>query len=185
MIRLIGYAIVSADGLIADAQGAMPATLRFDADWLYFQDALRVADLVLLGRRTHEAAPNPRRLRRLVVSRQVTGLTQQDEVTHVWNPAQRQLADVLAELLGQDGTVAVAGGTAVYDLARAGPGYHAFHLSIAHQVVIGAGRPLFSDLADLEAIHLDLVRRGLSRVQRSWLDRAAALELVVYERPAR
>ena len=35
--RIEGYAIVSADGMIADGDGVMPATIRNDADQRFLQ----------------------------------------------------------------------------------------------------------------------------------------------------
>ena len=57
-LAFAGYAIVSADGFIADDDGHMPDSLKFEADWAYFQAALDRADITLIGRLTHEAAPN-------------------------------------------------------------------------------------------------------------------------------
>jgi dihydrofolate reductase len=179
----VGYAIISADGLIADARGEMPDALRFEADWLYFQDALSVTDLALLGRGTHAAAPNPRRRRRLVVSSRPAGLEQEDEVTWWCNPATVDLGATLAQLAGPQGRVAVVGGTGVYDLVRRTVGYTGFHLSIAHGVELGAGRRLFGAAPDLPAALELLAEHGLGEVRRTWLDRAVALELVVHERP--
>ena len=68
-----GHAIVSVDGMIADAEGLMPAALRNDADWRLFQAALDGAALVVLGRLGHARHPNPGR-RRLVVTRAVEAL---------------------------------------------------------------------------------------------------------------
>ena len=38
--RLHGYAIISDDHCIGDAQGRFPEALRNDADWAYFQAGL-------------------------------------------------------------------------------------------------------------------------------------------------
>ena len=78
-IEIHGYAIVSRDDRIADFSGAMPDSLRNDADWAYFQAGLDAADWVALGRASHAAAPNPKRRRRLVVSRSARGLESRDD----------------------------------------------------------------------------------------------------------
>ena len=44
-LEIIGHAIVSADGMIADRNRRMPAALRNDADWRRFQAALDRSDL--------------------------------------------------------------------------------------------------------------------------------------------
>jgi hypothetical protein len=68
MHRLHGYAIISDDDCIADAYGQFPDALRNEADWDYFQAQLDRADLILLGRRSHEAAPNAKRRLRMIMS---------------------------------------------------------------------------------------------------------------------
>ena len=52
-LEIIGHAVVSADGRIADRHRQMPAILRNDKDWLRFQAALDRAALVVLGRLGH------------------------------------------------------------------------------------------------------------------------------------
>jgi hypothetical protein len=59
-IEINGYAIVSDDDRIAGPDGLIPASLRNEKDWECFQWALASADLVVLGRRSHELAPNVR-----------------------------------------------------------------------------------------------------------------------------
>src|SRR5689334_17828614 len=54
MIRIEGYAIVSADGMIANADGQMPASLIFPADQLFFTRALDEAALIVHGRHSQE-----------------------------------------------------------------------------------------------------------------------------------
>ena len=182
-MEIVGYAIASADGLIADARGVMPPALKLDADQRHFRRALDGSDLTVLGRLTHEAAPNVRRRRRLVVSRRVAGFVREDEVTFRCDPGAVGLGAALARLVGPDGRVAVVGGTAVFDAVLDDPGYTAFHLSVARSVRLGTGRPLFTGADSLEAAVERLAAHGLTPVRREWLDRAADLELTVYGRP--
>ena len=51
--RIEGYVIVSADGMIADANGVMPDAIRNDADQSFFQGALDRADAIVHGRHSH------------------------------------------------------------------------------------------------------------------------------------
>ena len=51
-----GYAIVSADSMIADASGAMDA-LKFDADQQFFWASLDAAAAVAYGRHSAEGGP--------------------------------------------------------------------------------------------------------------------------------
>ena len=83
-IEINGYAIVSDDDRIAGPDGLIPASLRNEKDWDFFQRALAGSDLVVLGHRSHELAPNVRGDQRLVVSRGAAGLEQHANVW-LWN----------------------------------------------------------------------------------------------------
>ncbi|QCI68182.1 dihydrofolate reductase [Phreatobacter stygius] len=143
-IAIEGHAIVSADGMIAEADGSMPRRLMNDADWRLFQAALDRAELVVLGRHGHQLHPNPGR-RRLVLTRAVTGLVADpaDRCAHFWNPGHMTFNHVL-EIMGiAEGTVAVAGGTGVFDHFL-DIGYAGFVLSTARGIRIPEGRPCFT-----------------------------------------
>lgn len=175
-----GYAVVSAEGYIADIHGDMPQSLRFEADWDYFQTALDQADITLLGRRTHEAAPNVRHRCRLVISRRVQAIVQEDEQTWWANPDQVEAVAVLSKLAGPTCRIAVVGGTGVFDWVRTGPGFSEFHISLAKKVRLGRGRPIFESAHDLGSVVSMLEDQGLTLHQRSWFDQEAGLELLVY-----
>ena len=55
MHRIEGYVIVSADGMIADALGVMPASIRNDADQAFFQAGLDAAAGRLRNRSSYRA----------------------------------------------------------------------------------------------------------------------------------
>jgi hypothetical protein len=132
-----GHALVSADGMIADENSRMPASLRHDADWAQYQAALARAAIVASGRKGHEAFPNPKR-RRLVLTRGVARTEQQGNAT-LWNPAGIGLAEVLADLGITSGTVAVSG---VFDFFL--PYYDRFVLDELHGLVLPGGTPCFT-----------------------------------------
>ncbi|MBL8287328.1 MAG: hypothetical protein JNL85_05025 [Rubrivivax sp.] len=173
-----GYAIVSADGMIADRDGAMPAALRNEADWVYFQAQLDLADLVLLGRKSHELAPNPRRRRRLVASASVASLEERLDAWW-WNPAAMPLRRVLATLLPGGGRVAVPGGQGVFDMLVALAAFDHFHLACATGVRLPQGLPIFSDLARGATAASVLARAGLSPRRVVTLDPVAPVAPVV------
>ena len=141
-IEINGYAIVSDDDRIAGPDGLIPASLRNEKDWDFFQRALAGSDLVVLGHRSHELAPNVRGDQRLVVSRGAAGLEQRANVWW-WNPACVSWAEVAKELLPGRGDVAVPSGQVVFDLFLK-IGFDAFHLTRAHGVRLPGGRALFS-----------------------------------------
>ncbi len=133
-----GHALVSVDGMIADEESRMPASLRHDADWAQFQGALGRSTIVISGRKGHETHPNPRR-RRLVLTRSVARLEPGTGNAMMWNPSGLGLADALRELGVTSGTVAVAG---VFDVFV--PYYDVFVLSEMHRLVLRGGTPCFT-----------------------------------------
>ncbi|MHB1111561.1 MAG: dihydrofolate reductase, partial [Devosia sp.] len=141
-LSVVGHAIVTADGMIADAAGKMPEALRNEADWQGFQAALDVAALVVLGRLGHERHPNPGR-RRLVLTRAVSTLTPdaRDPLALLWNPLATPLARVLEALEIAEGAIAITGGTGVFDHFLAA--YDRFELSEVHNHVLPGGTPCF------------------------------------------
>ncbi len=114
---LQGHAIVSADGMIAAADGSRPPQLQNDADWQLFQAALDRAALVVIGRISHQLHPNPGR-RRLVLTRQIVTMEPDpnDRNATLWNPAGMGLPEVLAALNIGGGIVAITG---VFDVFAA------------------------------------------------------------------
>lgn len=174
-IRFTGHAIVSADGMIADAERAMPPELRNDADWQRFQAALDKSALVVLGRIGHQRHPNPGR-RRLVLSRSIPrlGSPPQDPLVHLWNPAGATIGEVLQELGVTSGTIAVTGGTGTFD--HFVPRYDEFVLAEVHGSVLPAGRPCFSDghprvvlaAAGLVPARVELVDAGAGVTETLW-----------------
>lgn len=141
--RYEGHAIVSADGMIADAEGRMPEGLRNETDWAAFQAALDAAVIVVVGRLGHKRHANPGR-RRLVATGSIRDLTQDrnDPLATLWNPAGIGLHEALARLGIGGGTVAVTGGTRVFDLFL--PLYTGFVLSEANGLALPGGTPAFS-----------------------------------------
>ena len=56
-MRIEGYAIASVDGMIADATGFMPNSLKFEADQRFFLESLDRVQVVCHGRLSHEGDP--------------------------------------------------------------------------------------------------------------------------------
>src|SRR6201993_4160909 len=110
-----GYAIVSADGMIADGQGVMPACLRNDADQHFLQAEMDRAAVIVHGRHSHEGGPRAVKRKRLVVTRQVAGIAPDPSQPNalLWNPAGADIAEAIDALAPTAGPVAVIGGTDV------------------------------------------------------------------------
>lgn len=180
---LHGYAIVSDDGMIADATGTMPAALKNDADWAYFQAQLDLCQLVMVGRRSHEAAPSTGRRNRVVLSRSVPALEQRQGVWW-WNPEALPLHQALGRLLPQGGRVAVPGGQAAFDLLARRRAFDQFHLSRAPGVLLPGGQPVFSAQAAGATLESVLRGQGLAPAPAVTLDAQAPVVLQVWSRPA-
>lgn len=139
-----GHAIVSADGMIADADGSMPPPLRNDADFALFQAALDAASVVVVGRLGHLRHPNPGR-RRLVFTATVPDFAADagDPLAALYNPAGLDIADALARMEIAMGTVAVTGGQRVFDWFA--PLYDEFMLAEVHAYALPGGIACFGD----------------------------------------
>ena len=180
MHRLIGHAIVSADDRIADASGRIPEELHNEADWALFQAALDRAALTLIGRASHEATPNRKNRRRLIVSGGVRGL--EDRADGLWlNPADLPLIVALYRILPDGGEVAVVGGQRVFDLVGAA-GFDSFHLARARRVRLPDGRGLFAACERGVPAESILLAGGLVADGETLLDPEAEVTLTIWRR---
>jgi dihydrofolate reductase len=147
-MRIEAYAIISEDGMIADAAGRMPAVLTVEADQIFFHSGLDRAAVVVHGRHSYEGGPRAPARSRLVVTSRVASLAPDSSRARAlfWNPAGASLAQALAELGISSGTIAVIGGANVYEVFW-DPGYDAFHLTRVAGARLPGGRPVFRGLA--------------------------------------
>ena len=72
--RIEAYAIVSTDGMLANAAGIMPEALKLDADQKFFAQGLDGVEAVAHGRHSHEQQPHSHLRHRLIVTRHVPAL---------------------------------------------------------------------------------------------------------------
>lgn len=182
-MRLIeGYVIVSADGMIADANGDMPPGIRNDADQRFFQDGLDRAAVIVHGRHSHEGGPHAARRKRLVLTRKIAALTPEPLLPNslLWNPAGASLEQAIEALNAADGPVAIIGGTEVFSMFL--PRYDAFHLSRAANAKIPGGRPVFTEVSPHTTPEDVLTRHGLKPGPRRNLDAATGVSLVTWQR---
>ncbi|MGD0565046.1 MAG: hypothetical protein ABSA66_18415 [Roseiarcus sp.] len=179
-VEISGYAIVSDDDKIAGADGLTPVSLRNEKDWAYYQRALDRADLIVIGRRSHEAEPNVRGHRRVVVSRTAAGLEQRSDAWW-WNPERVAWPDVAARLLPSGGRVAAPGGQVVFDLFLK-IGFDEFHMSRAHGVTLPGGRGVFFACESGVAAETLLAEGGLALSERIALDPAHGVEMNIWRR---
>ena len=144
-IRIERYAIVSADGMIADAGGLMPDSLKIEADQRFYAKALDRAAVVAHGRLSHEGQPNSASRRRLILTRRVGGLAADPDNPNakLWNPAGATFEEACAAVGCRAGTVAIGGGTDIYSLFLKF-GYDDFYLARAEKVRLPGGVPCFA-----------------------------------------
>jgi dihydrofolate reductase len=177
-----GYVIVSADGMIADAKGQMPPSIRNEADQRFFQDALDRAAAVVHGLHSHEGGPRAARRKRLILTRQVAATAPDNSHPNslLWNPVGATLEKALAQLGVGDGTIAVIGGREVFSLFL--PLYDAFHLSRAANAKIPGGLAVFTEVGPNATPEDVLTQRGFKPGPRRELDPAAGVSVVTWQR---
>ncbi|MDE3175103.1 MAG: hypothetical protein KGM15_03215, partial [Pseudomonadota bacterium] len=135
------------------------------------------------GRASHEAAPNQRGRRRLILSRGARGLELRADGWW-WRPDAVSFAEVAARLAPQGGRFAVPGGQGAFELFLR-LGYAAFHLARAEAATLPGGRAIFASVESGETAATALRRVGLAPAAPRWLDEAARVSLTVFARGAR
>jgi dihydrofolate reductase len=141
-ISIEGYAIVSADGMIADHNREMPPGI--EADVRFFADALDAAGIVVHGRNSYEQQAASDRRRRLIVTGSVAKLASHPRFPNAWcwNPEGIAFPDACEAVGIREGTAAITGGPRVFGLFLQ-IGFEAFHLSRAGKLRLPGGRPVF------------------------------------------
>ncbi len=179
--RIEGLAIVSDDGMIADASGVQPAALKIPADQRYFRRTLDQAAALVDGKNSGEGGPDAARRTRLILTRGIAALAPVpgEPRAMLWNPEGASLSEAWDALGLSGGLLAVIGGTGPFGLFL--PRYHAFHLSRAEGVRLPGGRPVFPGIppASPEAL---LTRDGPKPAASDTLDATAGLVLTVWHR---
>src|ERR1700693_2798850 len=111
-LRIEGYVIVSADGMLANADRVMPKELKFEGDKQFFTAALDRADLIVHGRHSGEDQPNSPQRKRLVLTAKI-GATAPDPTNPratLWNPAGASFEAACDRAGVNSGMVAIIGG---------------------------------------------------------------------------
>lgn len=180
-IRVIGYAIVSADGMLANARGVMPAELKIDADQRFFEDALDRVDLIVHGRNSHEDQAGSPKRRRVIATRAVASLGRDPRNPNAiqWNPAGARFEDALAFAGVRDGLVAIIGGTDIFSMFL--PRYDAFWLSLAPRVRLPGGVPVFHGVPERSPQDI-LADHGLRPDAPLMLDAEAGVSVTAWRR---
>ncbi len=175
--RIEGYAIVSEDGMLANAAGIMPDLLKFEADQAFFERGLDSVDVVVHGRHSHENQRRSDLRRRLILTRAIPAIAADpsNKKALFWNPAGASLKQVMAVLGVPDGSVGVIGGTEVFGMFL--DQYETFYLSRAPGVRLPGGRPVFPEVPAKTPEDV-LTRHGLEPGRRQILDAEKDLAVV-------
>jgi hypothetical protein len=142
-LRIEGYVIVSADGMLADASNAMPDELKFEGDKAFFTAALDRADLILHGRNSYEDQPNSPQRKRIILTRKIEAIAPDpaNPKSTLWNPAGASFEAACRHAGVDAGTLAVIGGPGVFGMFM--DRYDVFWLSVAPHVRVPGGEPCF------------------------------------------
>jgi dihydrofolate reductase len=180
--RIEGFAIVSEDGMLANAAGVMPASLKFKADQHFFETGLDAVDVVVHGRHSHEQQPHSALRRRLILSRRIPAIAADpsNEKALIWNPAGASFEEALAALGEPNARVGIIGATDVFGLFL--DQYDVFSLSRAPGVRLPGGRPVFPEVPARTPEEV-LTKSGLEIGERQTLDPALGLVVVSWQRP--
>lgn len=181
MLRIEGYVIVSADGMLADASHVMPDVLKFKGDHAFFTEGLDRADVIVHGRNSFEDQPNSPRRKRIWVTRRVKDIAPDPDNAKavLWNPAGASFEDACARLGVRDGTAAIIGGPVVFGMFL--DRYDTFWLSEAPHVKLPGGEAGFPGVPE-NTPQAILAAHGLQPREVKILDAANDVRVTAWRR---
>jgi dihydrofolate reductase len=182
-LRIEGCVIVSADGMLANADGVMPDELKFEGDKRFFTAALDRAAVIVHGRHSYEDQPNSPRRKRIILTGKIGAIAPDpsNPKATLWNPAGASF-EAACDRAGVDsGTVAIIGGPSVFGMFL--DRYDTFWLSQAARVRLPAGQPCFPGVPALSPQDI-LARHGLTPGDAQVLDAANAVSVTPWRRAA-
>src|ERR1700733_2333054 len=182
-LRIEGYVIVSADGMLANADHVMPEELKFEGDKRFLTDALDRADLIVHGRHSHEDQPNSPRRKRIVLTRRIGTIAPDpsNATATLWNPAGASFESACERVGVSSGTVAIIGGPAVFGMFM--DRYDTFWLSQAPLVRLPGGEACFPGVPRQSPQEI-LAAHGLSPGDAQILDAANGVSVTPWRRAA-
>jgi hypothetical protein len=140
-LRIEGYVIVSADGMLANADRVMPDALKFKGDQEFFNAALDRVNLIVHGRHSYEGQPNSPKRKRIILTSKTAALAPDSSNPNatLWNPAGATFEQACERAGVRSGVVAIIGGPDVFGMFL--NRYDTFWLSQAPHVRLPGGRP--------------------------------------------
>ena len=182
-LRIDGYVIVSADGMLADATHVMPDALRFEGDKRFFTSALDRADLIVHGRHSYEDQPNSPRRQRIILTRSIAAVAPDpsNPKATLWNPAGASFEAACEHAGVRSGTVAIIGGPDVFGMFM--DRYDTFWLSQAPLVRLPGGEPCFPGVPERSPQEI-LAAHGMQAGDARILDAADNVSVTPWRRRA-
>ena len=180
-LRIDGYVIVSADGMLANAAHVMPDELKFEGDKRFFTAALDRADVIVHGRHSYEDQPNSPRRKRIIVTRSIAAIAPDpsNPKATLWNPAGAAFEAACDHAGVRSGTAAVIGGPDVFGMFMGR--YDTFWLSQAPRVRLPGGEPCFPGVPERSPQAI-LAAHGLKAGEAQILDTAAGVSVTPWRR---
>lgn len=180
-LEVEGYVIVSADGMLANADHVMPDELRFKGDKHFFTAALDRADLIVHGRNSYEDQSNSPGRKRLIVTRSVAAIAPDpsNPKATLWNPAGASFAAACERAGIRTGTVAVIGGPDIFGMFM--DRYDTFWLSLAPGVKLPGGQACFPGVPRHSPQEI-LAAHGLAAGEARMLDSADDVTVTPWRR---
>jgi dihydrofolate reductase len=180
-LHIDGYVIVSADGMLANADRVMPVELKFEGDKRFFTAALDRADLIVHGRHSHEDQPNSPRRKRIILTRRIGSIAPDPSNPRatLWNPAGASFEAACDYAGVRSGTIAIIGGPDVFAMFL--DRYDAFWLSMAPRVRLPGGEPCFPGVPEHSPQEI-LAAHGLKAGESQILDVADGVSVTPWRR---
>jgi dihydrofolate reductase len=180
-LRIEGYVIVSADGMLANAAHVMPDALKFEGDKQFFTAALDRADLIVHGRNSYEDQANSPLRKRIILTQRIGAIAPDpsNQKATLWNPAGASF-EAACDLAGvRSGTVAIIGGPDVFGMFL--DHYDTFWLSQALRVRLPGGEPCFPGVPEQSPQEV-LAGHGLRAGEEKILDSADDVSVTPWRR---
>lgn len=182
-LRIEGYVIVSADGMLANADQVMPDALKVEGDKRFFSSALDRADLIVHGRNSGEDQPNAPKRKRVILTRGVSSIARDPSNPNatLWNPQGASFEDACGFAGAPSGTVAIIGGPGVFGMFM--DRYDTFWLSQALRVRLPGGQGCFPGVPERTPQQI-LSQHGLKPGEPLVLDAAEDVSVTPWRRAA-
>jgi dihydrofolate reductase len=180
-LHIEGYVIVSADGMLANADRVMPKELKFEGDKRFFTAGLDRADLIVHGRHSYEDQLNSPRRKRIILSKTVGALAADPANPNatLWNPQGASFGQACHHASVEAGTVAIIGGPDVFGMFM--DRYDTFWLSQAPQVRLPGGEACFPGVPERSPQQI-LSAHGLRAGKAQILDAANEVSVTPWRR---